>query len=150
MEKYPDRVPEFHELRRRISEEYRDYSLALARQELEEGRLALAGEFLRLTLTICERIRQASGTDEHEPIVREFMAALGGPGATGGVRDAFETRLREAEARAQSALAQVEELGRTLDDRDRLIDAMARTRVWRTAQKWWSVKHVASQFLKRS
>jgi glycosyltransferase involved in cell wall biosynthesis len=120
LEKFPDRVPDVEALRRRISEDYRDRTLAHARTELEAGRSGPAGEYLSVMLAVCDRLR-----------------------------DGLEARLREAEARAESAVTRVEELGRTLDGRDRLIDAMLQTRVWRTAQKWWSVKHVAGQLLRR-
>ena len=125
LEKYPDRVPDVDALRRRISEDYRDRALGHARKELEEGRPGPAGEYLRVMLAVCESMRHGHGSD------------------------ALEARLREAEARAESARARVEELGRALDGRDRLIDTMLQTRVWRTAQKWWSVKHAAGQLLRR-
>jgi Glycosyl transferase family 2 len=150
LEKHPDRVPDVEALGRRISQEYRDRALARSRTEFEEGRPGPAGQYLAVALAVCERMRHGPSADGYDAAVREVFAALGGFAGSGAWREEFDARLRQAETGAERAGALAEELARTIDDRDRLIDAMVRTRAWRTAQKWWSLKDAVGRLLRRT
>ena len=61
----------------------------------------------------------------------------------------LEAALREAVARAEQAETRTAELVHALDERDRTIDAMTRTRVWRMAGRWWALKRAVSEFFRR-
>jgi len=147
MGKHPDRVPDLAGWHRRVPEWCRDEAIARARTELQAGRLGLGGEFLRVALIACEGIPPGDDPEHPRRIVRHLVGVLGGPG--GDPLDALETKLRESEGRAESAQARLDELRRTVDDRETVIAAMARTRVWRAAQRWWSLKRAAIRVIER-
>jgi glycosyltransferase involved in cell wall biosynthesis len=140
LDRYRDRVPDVETLRRQVAGEYRDRALAQARRALEEGRPGVASEYLKVMLAVC---RHGSGLDGHGAIADEIVAGLTGPAWAPGWRDALEARALSGEARAARAEAQAAELARALDERDRVIGAMAATRAWRTARRWWWVKDAA-------
>jgi MoaA/NifB/PqqE/SkfB family radical SAM enzyme/flavin-binding protein dodecin len=60
-----------------------------------------------------------------------------------------EAALREAVARAEQAETRAAELARVLDERDRTIDAMMKSRAWRMARRWGMLKRAVRKFLRR-
>ena len=146
IEKHPDRVPDVEPLRRRISDEYLNRALAQARRDLQDGRHVAASEHLAVALRVCARMHDGGSAGGHEAAVREIFATLLDEGGPEHRREA----LGAAATRADQARARTEELLRALDERDKMIAAMVRTRVWRAAQRWWSVKHAAGRLLKKA
>lgn len=120
LEKSPGHGPVVDALRARIAHEYRDRALARMGEELAAGHHARAGEYLAVALGVYLR---------------------GGPGTDGGdaaaVRRIFETLRAEDTVAAETRAA---DLARALEDRDRAIDAMTRTRTWRIGRAWWRLR----------
>jgi hypothetical protein len=132
LEKHPDRVRGVDALRSRIAQEYRNRALDRMRQNSRpDGPLQPA---------IGWPWRSACAIGRAKGVRRTTTSAA--------FREIFDM-LRQRPRRAPSIETRAAELARALDDRDRTIDAMTRTRVWRMAQKWWVLKHAVSGFLGR-
>jgi glycosyltransferase involved in cell wall biosynthesis len=139
LDKHSDRMPDVEALRSRIAREYRDRALGRMRQALDTGRPIPAAEYLAVALGVRAGGREAG--DHDVAAVREIFEALGG--------GAHDVPLREAAERAQAAEIRIRELAREIDERDRTIEAMTRTRVWRAARAWWDLKRMVGQRLRR-
>ena len=124
--KHPERVPDVDALGARVARDYRLRALDRMRQALEAGQAVTAGEYLAVAISTCTR------TQVDADALGEILDALG---------DSPTSRADRAELRAR-------QLAHELDARDRTIDAMRGTRVWRAAQRWWSVKRALGAFLR--
>jgi glycosyltransferase involved in cell wall biosynthesis len=134
LDKHPDRVPDVDARRSRIACEYRDRALGRMRHALETGRPILAAEYLAVALGVRTRRREAG--DDDVAAVRDIFETLrGGERGEAAWREMAEIRIRE--------------LAREIDERDRTIEAMTRTRVWRAARAWWALKRALGDRLRR-
>jgi glycosyltransferase involved in cell wall biosynthesis len=136
LDKHGDRVPDAEAVRRRVVRDYRERALDRMRQALAASDLATAGEYLAVAARVCTRNGRAAGEDL--TALREIFDGLGGK--PGGADAA--TRLADAEVR-------IRQLAHEVEDHERLIEAMMRTRAWRAAERWWSLKRALTGRFRR-
>lgn len=125
--KYPDRVPGGEAVRARVTRDYRERALDRMRQALAAGDPVTAGEYLAVAVRVCTRDGDAGG-DDLAALRRIFDTLAKAPSD-----DTIEAARGDAEVR-------VRQLAQEVDDRERMIQAMRRTRAWRAAELWWSLK----------
>jgi Glycosyl transferase family 2 len=126
LEKYPERVSDAEALRTQIAREYRDRALARMQAALDAGDPVAAGEYLAVALDVRSRLQDRRPAADDVQAAREIFSALHG----------------------KPAGSRVEELTRTLADRDRTIGAMTRTRAWRTTLRWWALSRAVRRLLR--
>jgi len=131
LDKHPDRVSDVEALRSRIAREYRDRALDRMRHALDCRRPIPAAEYLAVALAVRAGGREAVDDD---------VAAVGAIFETLRGGETFEAAWREAAGRAEAAEIRIRGLAREIEERDRTIEAMTRTRVWRMARAWWALK----------
>jgi Glycosyl transferase family 2 len=125
LEKFPERIPDGDALRAQVTRDYQDCALRRARDAFVGDDPVTAGEYLAAALDMGTGSHDRDRTPADVEAVRKVIDA---------VREGPTTR--------------VEELTRAVADRERTIEAMTRSRAWRTAVRWWALNRAVRRMLR--